>query len=304
MTNSRLRAWTIAGRPRTLPLSIAGILTGGAIVLPEGPFNGLSFTLCLAITLLFQIISNLANDLGDGLRGTDNERRVGPARALQSGLLTAGELKKAIRVLSLVSMTLVVILLFHAFGARHWPMILLFLGLGGLSIWAGKHYTMGKNPYGYYGGGDLAVFLFFGWLAVLGTEFVVSLRLDLYSLLPASAIGLLSTAVLNLNNMRDVENDALQGKRTLVVKMGRGPARYYHTALLLLSLGAWLAYLRMTDQPALTYWLLWPYVIIFVHLARVYRVQAARDLDPELKKVALSTFFISLTLLTLKLAFY
>jgi 1,4-dihydroxy-2-naphthoate octaprenyltransferase len=287
-----------------LPLSISGILTGGAIVLPEGPFNLLSFSLCLVITLLFQIISNLANDLGDGIRGTDNERRVGPARALQSGLLTAGELNTAITGLSLLSMALVVILLFHAFGAGNWPLILLFLVMGGLSIWAGKNYTMGKNPYGYYGGGDLAVFLFFGLLAVVGTQFVVSMKVDFYSLLPASAIGLLSTAVLNLNNMRDVENDALQGKRTLVVKMGSGPARFYHMALLLLSLTAWLAYLVLTNQPGVTYWLLWPYVIIFVHLNRVFRVQIARDLDPELKKVALSTFFISLTLLILKLAFY
>ncbi len=304
MTNTRPRAWIIAGRPRTLPLSISGIITGGALALQEGSFNELAFVLCLVITLLFQIISNLANDLGDGLRGTDNDKRVGPARALQSGLLTARELNRAIQGLSLLSMVLVVVLLIHAFGPSNWPLIILFLGMGGLSIWAGKYYTLGKNPYGYYGGGDLAVFVFFGLLAVLGTQFVVSMRLDLYSLLPASAIGLLSTAVLNLNNMRDAENDALQGKRTLVVKMGSGPARYYHLALLALSLCAWLVYLLLTNQSGVTYWLLWPYVIIFVHLIRVFRVNNVRNLDPELKKVALSTFFISLTLLILELAFY
>lgn len=292
----------MASRPRTLPLSLSGILIGAALVLP-GHFDGLTFALCLWLTLLFQIVSNLANDLGDGLKGTDNEGRIGPARAFQSGLLSAEELHRAIRLLSAVSMLSALFLVFYAFGREQWQWIAIFSALAVLSIWAGRRYTMGDSPYGYHGWGDLAVFLFFGLLAVLGTQYVMSGELGAYSVLPAVSTGLLSTAVLNLNNMRDVRNDDLQGKRTMVVRMGLPRARIYHACLILGSLVIWVAYLLFTDSPWFFYGLLWPYGIILVHLNRVFHVRDERNFDPELKKVALSTFLISLTFLIINSAF-
>jgi len=303
LSNPKFAAWIKAGRPRTLPLSVSGILTGGALTWGSIPFEWLSFGLCVLITLLFQIVSNLANDLGDGLRGTDNEHRLGPARTFQSGLLGRKDLLAAIRFLSLMSLMAAGLLLFHAFGLSRWPWIVLFTLLAIGSIWAARRYTMGSRPYGYRGLGDLSVFFFFGLLAVLGTEFVLSFELGQHSILPASAIGLLSTAVLNLNNMRDADNDAKQGKITLAVRLGERNARYYHVFLIGSSLICWLLYLSLAHEPSWLYATLWPFSVLAIHVRRVFTLKEKRELDPELKKVAISTFLISLTFITLKGAF-
>lgn len=263
-------------------------------------FDPLSFVLCVLITVVFQVISNFANDLGDGMKGTDNANRVGPSRAFQSGLLNRRQLESAIRLLSGISLSLTVLLLIYAFGFERWYQIAIFLGFAFLSVWAGKRYTMGENAYGYQGWGDFAVFIFFGLLAVLGTEYVISQNLGMYTLLPAISIGLLSTAVLNLNNMRDIHNDAAQGKNTLVVKMGGRAARYYHLALISGSLGVWVLYFYLSGEEALTYLSLWPYTFLILHLVKVFQVRNEKEFDPELKKVALGTFFISLTFFVLK----
>lgn len=302
MKSTKFATWVSASRLRTLPLSLSGILVGSALALPDS-FNGLSFSLCLILTILFQIISNLANDLGDGLKGTDNEHRVGPVRAFQSGALTQGELMTGIRLLSVISIIVTLILLFHAFGVEGWPWIGLFLFLALIAVWAGQRYTMGTGAYGYSGFGDLAVFLFFGLLAVLGTEFVLTRNLTSFSLWPAISVGLLSTSVLNLNNMRDVRNDRSQGKRTLVVRMGPVAARWYHYFLIMGSLCSWLCYLYLAKESVSTYGILWPYAALLVHIYKVYRTEDERQFDPELKKVALSTFLISLTFLIIKSAF-
>jgi 1,4-dihydroxy-2-naphthoate octaprenyltransferase len=254
------------------------------------------FALLLATTVAYQITSNFANDYGDGIKGTDNDTRIGPQRVLQSGALSASRLKKGIWVSIAVSLLLTLSTLWHAFGSDSMGYFVLFLLLGGLAIWAAIRYTVGSNAYGYRGLGDLFVFLFFGLLSVLGSLFLYTRQWEPEALFPAVTIGALSTAVLNLNNLRDSESDRLSGKNTLVVQMGYGRGVRYHFALCLLafiSLG-WFILLQPNPLP-LTIALL-PFLAIGVHLRKVIGTRDPSKLDPELKKLALSTFLIALLL--------
>ncbi|MGB3991856.1 MAG: 1,4-dihydroxy-2-naphthoate octaprenyltransferase, partial [Flavobacteriaceae bacterium] len=172
-----LKIWLQAARLRTLPLSFSGIIAGAALALSEGVFNIYIGVLSLWCTLLFQVISNFANDYGDGLKGTDNDQRIGPKRVLQSGLLAASQLKRGIVFLSVVAVFSVLLLLTVSFGISNWPYFLLFFVLGIASIWSAIRYTVGASAYGYKGLGDLFVFLFFGLLSVLGSKFLYTLHI-------------------------------------------------------------------------------------------------------------------------------
>ena len=211
-----------AARLRTLPLSVAGIITGSAIARREDVegFRNDIFVLALLTTILFQILSNFANDYGDGVKGTDNDQRLGPKRALQSGAITRSELKRVVIITAALSFLSAIALIYAAFGLENLGYVLFFLILGALCIVAAIKYTVGKSAYGYRGLGDVFVFVFFGLVSVVGSYFLYRQALPAYIFLPATAIGLLSVAVLNLNNMRDYENDKQSGKHTLVVKMG------------------------------------------------------------------------------------
>lgn len=292
-----LKIWLQAARLRTLPLSFSGIIAGAALAIGEGAFNVYIVMLSLWCTLLFQVISNFANDYGDGLKGTDNDQRLGPKRVLQSGLLTASQLKRGIVILSVVALISVLGLLLVSFGWTNWPYFVLFFILGIASIWSAIRYTVGGSAYGYKGFGDLFVFLFFGLLSVLGSKFLYSLHLSLLDLLPAMVIGSLSVSVLNLNNLRDHENDRLSNKNTLVVKFGYKWGKRYH--LLLLSL-AFLASLGLTYFSFNSYLDLWPLLIfipLLFHAFKVFKTTSPSLLDPELKKVALLTFLWSICFL-------
>lgn len=290
---SKIKAWVAAARLRTLPLSISGILVGTAIAQSKGFEDSTIFLLALLTTLAFQITSNFANDYGDGIKGTDNEERIGPSRALQSGILSRRELEWGIGISIAVSLVLAGALLYVAFVKTAPQYVLLFGALAILSIWAAVRYTVGNRAYGYSGLGDLFVFLFFGLLSVLGSMFLYTKSLHGMALLPAITIGALSTAVLNLNNLRDAKSDTKAGKRTLVVKMGFENGRYYHAFLIGLALLALLIYnLQFTS------WLAYLNLVVFiplgVHLIKVFRVTDPAKLDPELKKLALSTFLLAL----------
>ena len=290
---SKLQAWVEAARLRTLPLSVSGILVGTAIAQSKGYEDPTIFLLALLTTLGFQITSNFANDYGDGIKGTDNEERIGPSRALQSGALSRKELEWGIGISIIISLLLAGILLYTAFGTTTPEYLLLFGALAILSIWAAVRYTVGARAYGYSGLGDLFVFLFFGLLSVLGSMFLYTKSLHLMAWLPAIAIGALSTAVLNLNNLRDAASDIKAGKRTLVVKMGYENGRYYHAFLIGLALlalfiydlqfSAWYAYLNLVV-----------FIPLGMHLIKVLGVADPAKLDPELKKLALSTFLLAL----------
>ncbi|NNE77680.1 MAG: 1,4-dihydroxy-2-naphthoate octaprenyltransferase, partial [Pricia sp.] len=217
---TKLVSWLKAARLRTLPLSVSGVLVGTALANYYGSNNHLIFMLALLTTVGFQVTSNFANDYGDGVKGIDNMDRIGPKRALQSGLLSKLELKRGIVLSVLINIVLVIALVYAAFGFQNLFYMALFLILGAASIWAAIKYTIGKTAYGYKGLGDVFVFLFFGLLAVLGSLFLYTKSLTALSVLPAITIGLLSVGVLNLNNLRDYESDKKAGKNTLIVNMG------------------------------------------------------------------------------------
>jgi len=287
------KVWLSAARPRTLPLSIAGIIVGGGLALQEGAFKWSIFFLAILATLGFQILSNYANDYGDGIKGTDNANRVGPARAMQSGLLTARHLKNAIILTSFITIVVVVILIYTAFGREQFVLSLFFLLLGLTAIISAIKYTVGKTAYGYRGLGDVFVFLFFGLVGVCGSFYLFAQFLSLNQVLPAITVGALSTMVLHLNNMRDREADQKVGKNTLAVYLGKNGAVRYHTLLYITALVCWIVYLSITTMSVIEYMSLLAFVPITLHLFKVYRTTSHVLLDPELKKVALSTFLLS-----------
>ncbi|MEM9076464.1 MAG: 1,4-dihydroxy-2-naphthoate octaprenyltransferase [Bacteroidota bacterium] len=287
----------MAARLRTLPLSISGILMGTALAISDNAFNGYILIFALLTTIGFQITSNFANDYGDGVKGTDNEDRIGPSRALQSGLLTKQNLKTGILISSLVSLVFALSLLYIAFGLENIVYFLIFTFLGILSIWAAIRYTMGSKPYGYQGLGDLAVFVFFGLLGVLGSLFLYTKSWDWVAFLPAMTIGFLCVGVLNLNNLRDVVSDEKSGKNTLVVQMGFQNGKTYHFVLILCSFLALLTYSWIQKIPFNGWLFFVAFVPITLHLIKVMRTTEPVNLDGELKKLALSTFLLSVLFL-------
>ena len=289
----QLKVWLKAVRLRTLPLSVSGILIGNSLCFQHTEFSVTLFVLMLFTAISFQIISNFANDYGDGVKGTDNENRLGPKRVLQQGLLSREILKKGIVIISLISLLLAFSLIFLAFGSNSWYYILIFIGLSFASVWAAIFYTVGNKAYGYYGFGDLFVFLFFGGVSVLGAYFVQLKTFSYPAILLSLMVGFLSVGVLNLNNMRDIDNDAFVGKRTLVVIMGAAIAKKYHLFLLIVSVSI-LVYV-FSSVSIRFFWI--PYLAIIplmVHFISVLKNSEPKFFDPELKKLSLSIFFLSI----------
>jgi len=293
----KLKAWFSAARLRTLPLSISGILVATAIAIDNGYYNGMICTLALATTLGLQVLSNFANDYGDGVKGTDNEDRVGPQRALQSGVIAPKEMLRGIVLTSIITLGLAVMLIYTAFGSDNFVYSLFFFVLGLFAIAAAIKYTVGNSAYGYRGLGDVFVFIFFGMVSVVGCYFLYSKYIYWQLLFPASAVGMLSSAVLNLNNMRDQESDAKVGKNTLVVKLGNEKARKYHFLLLFGSMFTMLLYAGLTYQQPQKLLFLIAFIPIVLHAQKVKTNKDPKKLDPELKKVALTTFLLAILLL-------
>ncbi|WP_421807387.1 1,4-dihydroxy-2-naphthoate octaprenyltransferase [Flagellimonas sp.] len=291
------KAWIQAARLRTLPLSLSGIIVGTALAAYKGYFDGTIFVLALLTTIGFQVISNFANDYGDGVKGTDNEDRIGPARALQSGTITRASLKNGIIVSTILTLLIALALIYLAFGLENLPYIVLFFVLGLLSIWAAINYTIGSKAYGYRGMGDLFVFLFFGLLAVLGSMFLFTKSFDAVALFPAIAIGLLCVAVLNLNNLRDMVSDKKHGKITLVVKMGFDRGKIYHGFLIITALICFSVFIWLEGWDWKSSFFMLVFVPLLIHLRKVKQTQNPGHLDPELKKVALSTFLLAVLFL-------
>ncbi|WP_299766047.1 1,4-dihydroxy-2-naphthoate octaprenyltransferase [uncultured Dokdonia sp.] len=291
---SSLKAWIQASRLRTLPLSISGILVGGAMAERTGFFDWKIFACALLATLGFQVLSNYANDYGDGIKGTDNEDRVGPARAMQSGLLTASDLKRGIIVTSLLTSIVVIYLIYISFGADQLLLSLIYMFLGISAIVAAIKYTVGKSAYGYKGLGDVFVFIFFGLVAVMGSYFLYAQKLPIYHFLGAATIGLLSTTVLHLNNMRDREQDQKVGKNTLAVMLGKNGALRYHNMLFGFSIISWILYLVFSEAKPMLFISCLAFLPLLAHFIKVQKTKDHTALDPQLKVVALSTFLLSL----------
>ena len=289
----KLQAWISACRLRTLPLSISGAIIGSGVAYSEGVFNLSVFVYTILTTLSFQILSNLANDYGDGVKGTDNENRIGPERALQSGIISPKQMRNAIIINVIICLFLVVTLIYQAFGADQFLTSFIFIVLGVLAIIAAIKYTVGASAYGYKALGDIMVFLFFGWLSVLGTYFLYSKQIDFLMLLPASAVGLLSAGVLNLNNMRDFESDKGSHKHTLAGYLGLKNARNYHLTLILTAMVLMLLYFGLSTQNLPILIIMIGFIPLFIHLSVFYKVQSPKDYDPQLKVLALSTFLLA-----------
>ena len=289
-----MNKWIKAFRLRTLPLAISSILMGGFIAFGDGKSNWIVLLFAVLTTLLLQILSNLANDYGDFVKGTDNDQRLGPTRAMQSGAIDKKSMKRMIYLFVLLSLLSGIVLIVQSFT---WEMMLkgaLFFVVGIIAIWAAIRYTVGLRAYGYSGLGDLFVFVFFGLVAVLGSYYLITLQFEFSVVLPAITLGLFSTAILNLNNLRDVKNDKASNKKTLVVKYGFEIGRHYHSFLLI---GGWLSisvYIFLKFSSYTPFLILFSLPFFIWNLVVVYKVKDEQKLDPELKKLALSITFFTL----------
>ncbi|ASS49527.1 MAG: 1,4-dihydroxy-2-naphthoate octaprenyltransferase [Candidatus Fluviicola riflensis] len=289
---AQFKDWIHAARLRTLPLSVSGILVGSLLALQNGFWNPVVFTLALSTTLLFQILSNLANDLGDTLKGADNANRVGPERAVQSGAISISAMKTAVSLTAILSFISAGLLIWKGTANLSENSVYGYIALAFACVVAAITYTMGKRAYGYFGLGDVFVFIFFGCVSVIGVYPLFADELIFELIFPAITIGLLSTAVLNLNNMRDQINDAAVGKRTLVVKLGFKNAKAYHLTLIITAMLSWIIFLAF-KQHWIGFISCLPFVLLVKHIVFVVKNNEPSAFDPELKKVALSTFFIA-----------
>ena len=289
-----IKPYIQAARLRTLPLSVSGIIMGSFLAASENVFDWKICVVALATTIAFQILSNYANDYGDGVKGTDNKDRVGPERALQSGAISQQQMLNTIKITGVISFVLALFLIYLAFGQKYMTYSLVFLALGVAAIGAALKYTMGKKAYGYSGFGDVFVFVFFGLVSVCGSYFLYTKQFNYAVLLPAFSVGLLSVGVLNLNNMRDLESDKKSHKNTLAVKIGAAFAKYYHYYLLVAAFILALLYAGFVFKSVWQFLFILAFIPIFKHLLTVYHTKDLKNLDPELKKLALSTFLFSL----------
>ena len=293
MTN--FKAWISAFRLRTLPLAIAGIILGSFLAGSKNAFHWDIAGMAVLTAILLQVLSNLANDYGDFAKGTDNENRVGPERAMQSGSITEPQMKKALYLFGFLSLISGVYLLWLSFGTAKLIYALAFLIIGLMAIWAAIKYTVGKSAYGYQGLGDVFVFIFFGWVSVVGVYFLHVQTIDLAVFLPASTLGLLSAGVLNLNNTRDIVNDKESGKITLAVKLGYTNARKYQMLLFVLAivLSSVFTSLFGTGVWQQLYWIsVIPLALVVI---KTYNASSPKELDPLLKIQALSTLIYAIS---------
>lgn len=304
----KTKAWLKAFRLRTLPLAFSVIVAGTALsskiiisepYLPSSftvPINIPIFILTLLTTLFLQILSNLANDYGDYKKGTDDAGRIGPERALQSGIITQKQMFSAIVMFTVLCLASGISLLYLAFGPERMTNILVFLGIGILCIAAAIKYTMGKGAYGYKALGDMAVFLFFGVVGVVGSFYLQTSTITPEAVLTAIAYGMWCTAVLNLNNMRDVDNDILHKKFTMAYYLGFGGAKIYQLILVLAPYAFvyWVAQVYLGPIKALL--VLIPLPLSLVQVVKTMKITERKAFDKFLKFQALITFLNSIVL--------
>jgi 1,4-dihydroxy-2-naphthoate octaprenyltransferase len=289
---SQFRSILYASRLRTLPLALSCIITGNAMAYYLGAFRWSIFILSIITTLLLQIVSNFSNDIGDSEKGTDNEERIGPERAIQSGMITPSELKKILKA-SMILALLSGLALILISNILWWEKLILFL-IGIISLWAADNYTKGNVAYGYRAYGDIFVFLFFGIVGVVGSMFLTVHQINNAALLPAIGVGCLTTSVLHLNNLRDMMNDAKSGKITVAIQFGYENSRIYFILLLLFGIVSWGSYVftqNLTNWFSYVYWIGFiPFLIIMI---KFLKIKELKDFDQLLKPTALATFLLS-----------
>lgn len=295
MVLKRRQAWLAAMRPRTLPLAIACIGMGGFLAAARGSFRWEIVALCVLTAVFLQILSNLANDYGDAVHGADAAGRIGPVRVVQSGLITPQTMRLAIGAFALLSALSGLLLVWLAFGAEGLLLAGLFALLGALAIGAAVTYTAGSKPYGYAGLGDLAVLIFFGWVAVLGTYFLQAQSLAWTLWLPATAMGLLSVGVLNVNNIRDLVSDAKAGKRTVPVRLGPRRARIYHLVLLVTAVFLTFIYTLIAYHSPWQFLFLLSLPLLIGNMRGVWQSEHPDQVAPYLKQMVMTSLLFALT---------
>ena len=274
----------LAARPKTLPAALSPLIVGSAVALAEDRFNLIVGIAAVAVALLLQIGANFANDVADFRSGADTEHRLGPTRVTQSGLLTP----RQVEVATVVTLALAAIPGLYLVWQGGW----VFAVVGLLAIAAAVAYTAGP-AYGYVGLGDIAVFLFFGPVAVAGTAYLMTHQLTALSLLSSIPMGCLITAILVINNLRDIDTDRAAGKMTLAVRLGRSGARTEYALLLGLS---YLVPLMVWLNGLASFWVLLSFVtapLAVMLLQRVYTVEG-RALNPVLAGTARLCLFFAL----------
>lgn len=290
-----IKNWIQAFRLHTLPLSLSSIVLGSFLAYYSGDFSWIVFALAMFTTLLLQILSNLANDYGDSENGVDDDSRIGPKRSVQSGAITAKQMKRMVIAVSALSLISGSTLVYFGTKEVNFLYTLSFLLLGLIAVASAIKYTVGKNPYGYRGWGDLFVFIFFGWVAVGGTFYLHTNTLPGDIFLPATSVGLLSVGVLNLNNLRDQISDKNSGKRTMVVLMGPKRAKIYHIALLsgAVTTGFVFSVLHFHTPYQFLYLITLPMLV--KHSQAVLENTIPIELYPELKRLSLITLAFAFT---------
>lgn len=288
----KIKVWLHAFRLRTLPLALACIGMAGFLAAAAGKFDLVLFTLCCLTTIFLQVLSNLANDYGDSLNGADHEGRKGPLRAVQSGVISAAQMRGAVIVFSLLSLICGLFLLWVSFGTN-WRAMALFFCLGLMSIAAAIGYTVGKKPYGYIGLGDISVLIFFGLVGVMGSYYLFTHTISWKELLPALSCGLFSIAVLNINNIRDIESDRIAGKYSIPVRIGKEMAVRYHWILLIGGILSAIVYIILHYKSPWQFLFLIT-VPLFVKNGLSIHHKPSEELDPFLKQMALSTLLFVL----------
>mgnify|MGYP002622964566 CR=1 FL=1 len=288
----RIAIWVSAFRLRTLALSFALIIVGSSLAVAHGVFDMRIFGLALLTTLFLQILSNLSNDYGDTVHGADLAGRVGPDRAVQSGEISASDMCKAMVLFGLLSLMSGIVLLAQSLGNLGRDGLLLMFGIGLTCILAAITYTVGRRPYGYMGFGDLSVFLFFGLVGVAGSYALYAGQIDASTLMPATAVGMLSVGVLNMNNLRDHDSDLRAGKLTLVVRYGKTWAKRYQTVLIVGAFVVLSVYVASYGRGG--QWLFWLAAPIFAkHLYAVLTTNDPKVIDGQLKMVSVGTLILS-----------
>lgn len=291
---SKISSWLSAFRFRTLFLAVAGVTLGSGLALHSGSFYSITLVLALLLALSIQILSNLSNDLGDYIKGTDiTGNREGPKRAVQSGTISPKEMKIGIIINTIIVIALGLSLIFYSIDIQNSTSIYILLAIGLTSILAALFYTLGRYAYGYVGWGDFFAFLFFGPIAVVGTYFLHTNSLDLRPFLPAIGLGIISTMILNVNNMRDIKNDKASGKTTVASNMGLRNAKIYHTILTIMVFASFSAY-SVIYAPHPWYRLI--YIIVYAlqlkTLTQIWKKED-RELDPFLKDTSIAGFLLS-----------
>jgi len=290
-----MKKWIHAFRLKTLPLALSNTIIASCLAASNDGFRWSVFGLAALTTVLLQIMSNMANDYGDFVNGKDTAERIGPKRMVQSGEITPKIMLRGIIVIGILCVISGLALILIGTAGMDITNLLIFGVLGLAAIAAAIKYTVGKNPYGYRGLGDIFVFIFFGLVGVVGTYFLhtQSFRWDI--LLPASAIGFLSTAVLNMNNMRDYEADKNAGKTTIVVAMGVKKAAYYHLFLVGGAVLFAIIYTLLNYHSAGQWLFVLSFPILFVNLKKVFTYKDALELYPELPRLSMASLVFAVT---------